>query len=148
MATTTVQTVFDLAINLIDSLSDTGETDYSDTTDYKLRTLGLLNTMQQRLYKYSDTYRRGEAGVRPVLPMLRAFTDVIDLDDYIAQNVLPYGLAALLYLAEDPSQASFFQQTYEELIRGLGEGFPKGSEDIEECYGSEEWPYNDFGRWI
>lgn len=145
MATTTVQTVFDLAIHLIDSVSDEGLTDTEDTLDYKNRTLGLLNTMQQRLYRYSDTYKVKKAGKRPVLPMLESFEDVINLDDYIAQDVMPYGLAALLLLAEDPQQANYFQQAYEEMIISLREGLPTESEDIVDVYGGYE--YNEFGRW-
>lgn len=145
MASTSVQQVFDLTIHLIDSVSDDGLTDTEDTQEYKNRTLGLLNTMQQRLYRYSDTYKLRRAGKRPVLPMLESFEDTVQLDDYIAQDVMPYGLAALLLLAEDPTQANFFQQTYEELIRGLSQGLPIESEDIEDMYGGFE--YTEFGRW-
>ena len=145
MASTTVQQVFDLTINLIDSVSDDGQTDTEDTLDYKNRTLGLLNTIQQRLYRYSDTYKLRKPGKRAVLPMLESFEDVIQLDDYIAQTVMPNGLAALLLLAEDPSQANYFQQVYEELIRGLGQGLATVSEDIDDLYGNFE--YTEFGRW-
>ena len=145
MASTTVQQIFDLTINLIDSVSDEGLTDTEDTLDYKNRTLGILNNIQQRLYKYSDTYKARKPGKRAVLPMLESFDDVVNLDDYIAQTVIPNGLAAILLLTEDPQQANFFQQVYEELIRGLGEGLSVESEDIEDLYGNFE--YTEFGRW-
>lgn len=145
MASTTVQQVFDLTINLIDSVSDEGLTDTEDTLDYKNRTLGILNTMQLRLYPYSDTYKTKKPGKRSVIPMLTSFEDVIQLDDYIAQTVMPNGLAAILLLAEDTTQANYFQQVYEELIRGLEEGLSVVSEDIEDLYGN--WEYTEFGRW-
>ena len=47
------------------------------------------------------------------------FDTPINLDDYIAQTVMPYGLAAHLLIDENPTVASFFQQRYEELLDKL-----------------------------
>ena len=71
--------------------------------------------------------------------------DVIDLDDYICQSVLPYGLAAHLLMQEDLTSANYFQQRYEELKRMLEKGLPTVSEDIEDIYGGIE--YCEFSRW-
>jgi hypothetical protein len=70
----------------------------------------------------------------------------IDLDDYCAGTVLPYGLAAHLLMSEDPSSANFCQQRYDELKASLQRGMPAESEDITDLYGGLE-PYNEFGMW-
>lgn len=134
--TTTAQRVFDIAMGLMDEVNETnGATDTSDTKEYKVRTLLILNALRGELFPYSDTYAVDEAGKRPILHVIQNFTDVIGMDDYICQTVLPYGLAAQLLLDENPSAASFFQQRYEELKGNLARGLPQGSEAITDYYG-------------
>lgn len=90
------------------------------------------------------------AGKRPIVGVIASMTDDINLDDYICRSVMPYGLAAHLLLDENPSAASFFQQRYEELLRGLRSGgIPTGSEDIVDVYGGCGGiePYNEFSAW-
>lgn len=145
--TTTAQRVFDLAMGLIDEVNETsGSTDTSDTREYKVRTLLILNALRGELFPYSDTYEADEMGKRPILAAIQSFDQVIGMDDYICQSVLPYGLAAQLLLDENQTSASFLQQRYEELRNNLAKGLPKGSEAIQDLYGVAH-DYNDFGRW-
>lgn len=150
--TTTALRVFELAINLMDELTDEGAYDHEDTTEYKNRTLGILNILRGELYLYSDTYKKNqewEAKRRPIVATISSFDDVIDLDDYICQSVMPYGLAAHLLMDENPTSASFFQQRYDELKMMLMRGMPTESEDIEDVYGIRGGiePYNEFSMW-
>lgn len=146
--TTTAQRVFDITMGLIDEVSEnSGATDTADTREYKARTLFILNALRGELYPYSDTYQVEEAGKRPILHVIQNFTDVIGMDDYICQTVLPYGLAAQLLLNDDASSAGFFQQRYEELREKLARGLPQGSEDITDVYGGDILPHNYFGAW-
>jgi hypothetical protein len=141
--------VFQRAITMMDELSDEGKYKYEDTEEYRLRTLAILNVLQQELYPFSDTYRKNsewESGRRPVAAQLEDLYSEIDLDDYCAGTVLPYGLAAHLLMAEDPSSANFCQQRYDELKASLQRGMPAESEDITDLYGGLE-PYNEFGMW-
>lgn len=145
--TTTAQRVFDIAMGLMDEVNESsGLTDTSDTREYKVRTLLILNALRGELYPYSDTYDVDTMGKRPILGVIQSFDDVIGMDDYICQTVLPYGLAAQLFLDENQSAASFFQQRYEELRNNLSRGLPQGSESIVDCYGVGQ-PYNEFSRW-
>lgn len=145
--TTTAQRVFDLAMGLMDEVNETtGETDTPDTREYKNRTLLILNALRGELYPYSDTYTVEQAGKRPIAAVIQKFSDVIGLDDYICQTVLPYGLAAQLFLDENSAAASFLQQRYEELRDKLSRGLPSGSEAITDCYGIG-FEHNDFSRW-
>ena len=152
--TITGMDVFQRAITMMDELNDEGKYRYDDTDEYRNRTLAILNVLQGELYFYSDTfpkYQDWETGRRPVLMPLTDLYTAIDLDDYCAGTVMPYGLAAHLLLDENPSAAGFFQQRYEELLRGLqsGRGKLAASEDIEDIYGPNGGlhPYNEFSRW-
>lgn len=145
---TTAQDVYETAIALMDSMSDTGVADTTDNAEYKHRTLRILNLLRGELYPYSDTYETDDEG-RPISTLIRAFDKPIDLDDYICQSVMPYGLAAHLLLAEDPATANFFQQRYDELKMKLSVGMPQQSEDVEDVYGPKGGidPYNEFAQW-
>ena len=133
-----------MAIALMDSMSNSGQADVADNNEYKHRALPILNILRGELYPYSDTHETDEEG-RPIAALIRDFEKPIDLDDYICQSIMPYGLAAHLLLQEDPAAANFFQQRYDELKMRLHIGLPTGSEDIEDVYGG--WPHNDFGSW-
>lgn len=128
------QNVFDTAIALMDELDESGATDTSDTKEYKDRTILILNILVQELYPYSATYKKPKAGQRNTARVLQKMVDAVDLDDYIASAVLPYGLAAHLLLEENPTAANYFQQRYDELKARLREGILAESEDIFDVY--------------
>lgn len=145
--TTTAQGVFDIAMALMDEVNESsGETDTADTREYKVRTLFILNALRGELYPYSDTFTITEEGERPIAAIIQTWIEVIQLDDYICQTVMPYGLAAQLLMDENPTAAAFLQQRYEELRDGLAKGLPQGSESITDVYGVYG-PYNEFSRW-
>lgn len=152
--TITGMDVFQRAITMMDELDDAGKYRHADTTEYQNRTLPILNILQGELYFYSDTFpkwQEWDAGRRPVLRPITSLYDAIDLDDYCAGTIMPYGLAAHLLLDENPTAAGYFQQRYEELLRRLMNGVGKlaVSEDIEDIYGPKGgiFPYNEFSRW-
>lgn len=146
---TTGQMVFNTAMGFMDEVNDQGQTVTADTREYLNRTLLILNALAGELYPYSDTYKTGDGDGRPIVTYIRDLSRPIDLDDYICRSVMPYGLAAHLLLDENPAAAAFFQQRYEELLRGLRSGIPTGSQDIEDIYGlcGGVEPYNEFSSW-
>lgn len=144
--------VFQRAITMMDELNDSGEHLYEDTEEYRNRALAILNVLAPELYPFSDTYKLNQEwakGRRPVMGILPDLNTPIDLDDYCAGTVLPYGLAAHLLMQEDTASANFFQQRYDELKAGLSRGMPAESEDIFDVYGpcGGIYPYNEFSRW-
>lgn len=146
--TTTAQRVFDIAMGLMDEVNESsGATDTSDTREYKVRTLLILNALRGELYPYSDTFPTPTDNKRPIVSVISAFDDVIDMDDYVCQTVMPYGLAAQLLMDENPTAASFLQQRYEELRDRLSKGLPQTADSIEDVYGIMDHPYNEFSRW-
>lgn len=151
--TITGMDVFQAAITIMDELSDEGKYKYEDTDEYRNRTLAILNILQNELYPFSDTYGLNQEWAskrRPVASRLEDLYSEIDLDDYCAGTVMPYGLAAHLLLNEDPATANYCQQRYDELKASLMRGLPAESEDIEDVYGPKGgiYPYNEFSRWI
>lgn len=123
--------VFDRAIHLMDEQNEmNGETRTVDTEEYRYRTLSILNVLRHELYPLSDTFETGSDGKRAIVPLLTDFEQPIDLDDAIAQGVMPYGLAAHLLLGENDSMASFFNQRYEDLKYSIGAKKPAVWEDI------------------
>lgn len=143
-----VQGVFDKAMYLIDAQNEsTGSTDNSDTTEYKVRTLGILNNLIDDAYPASDTFAIGEDGKRPALDDLTSFSDEIRMDPYIVRSVLPCGLAAKLLSEENPTIADFFWQLYEQRLAKARAGVPASFESIEDGlpYGGIE--YGEFARW-
>lgn len=142
---TTAQQVFEYAMHLMDEVNESsGKADNADTKEYKNRTLAILNILRVECYPASDTYI-AQAGKRPVCAEIKDFEEPIGLDDGICQGVLPYGLAAHLFLDENPSAASYFQQRYEEALVTAMRGIPAGSEDITGLYGGIE--FGQFSHW-
>lgn len=147
---TNAQWIFDTTMGLIDEVNEqTGSTDTTDTREYKVRTLFILNTLRGELYPYSDTFKDIEPGKRPIVSIIENFDDDIDLDDYICQTIMPYGLAAHLLLDENPTSAAYFNERYEELKAQLARGLPQTSEDIEDVYSNyrDGLGYGWFSRW-
>ena len=130
--------VFKSAMALMDEL------DVSDYNEYIYRAVNILNALIQEVYPYSDTYikptqphKRSTPEMLDVADITQATAD-LDLDDYITFTVLPYGLAAHLFIDDNPASAQFFQQRYEELLERLKrEGMLAESEDIYDVYSSQ-----------
>ena len=143
---TTAQTVFELAMTLMDEVNEsTGKADTADTKEYKNRSLAILNILRVECFPYSDTYVVSEAGKRPVCPLIEDFVSAIGLDDGICQGLLPYGLAAHLLLGEDDEKAQYFQQRYEEKMKQLAAGVPTEGDEIVLPFGGIE--FGQFARW-
>jgi len=144
----TVQAIFDKAIYLIDGQNEsTGVTVTSDTKEYQVRTIGILNNLLDVVYPASDTFAIGEDGKRPALDDIEKFTDELDLDARILRDVLPNGLAAKLLAEENPALADYFQQCFEQSLAEARSKRPAAFESIDDClpYGGIE--YGEFGRW-
>lgn len=147
----TVRAVFDKAIYLINEQNETnGQTITSDTQEYKVRTVGILNTLLDVVYPASDTFTVAESGKRPYLDDITSFDDELDLDARILRNVLPNGLAAHLLSEENPALANYFQQTFEQELATAFRQRPATVESIDGGYGFGAYggiEYGEFGRW-
>lgn len=142
----TVQSVFDLAIRLMDAQNEsTGSTDTADTKEYRLRTPSLINILLDQAYLASDTLKPTLPGKRPICQKVIKMEDELDLDERLCTGVMPYGLAALLLTEEDPARADFFWQTYLEQLREARISLPSQIAEIENVYGGIE--LGQFSHW-
>ncbi len=132
----TVQSVFDIAIHLMDAQNAaTGGTNTADTKEYALRTPSLINSLLDRVYRFSDTLAAPGGGKRPVCRKVSAMEDALDLDEGLCTAVLPYGLAALLISEENPALANFFHATFLTELREFGAAKCAEFEQVEDIYG-------------
>ena len=134
---TTAKCVFDKAIYFMDEQNEsTGQTQTSDTKEYEYRSVPILNILRHELYPISDTYAPRDDGKRPIVREIQSLEDVIDLDDAVAQGIMPYGLAAHLLLGENDAIANYFSQRYSEMYAAALRSLPSQWEDIPMHYGS------------
>ena len=137
-----VQQVFDMAIHLMDEQNEVnGATETVDTTEYKLRTLSILNSVIPALYPYSGDYDGSGIG-RPACPSLVVgahnapdFEQAIPLDDTLCLALLPYYLAAQLLSSENDVLSAWFMNRYREGFLDLKGKVPGMFEPISTPYG-------------
>lgn len=138
----TVQDIFDAAMDLMDEQDEkNGSTSTTDTREYALRTISILNTAIPNLYPYSDRSRQGKAG-RPIPVQLLAldrsnpdFSQVIFLDDALCWGLLPFWLASLLRSGEDEEFANRMMTEYNKAFAGIRTLAPAEFEPIPTPYG-------------
>lgn len=108
------QTIYDLAMDLMDEkkdlqqLTDTPVSDYDSTKDYQARTPGILTILQTQIVMYLKS-----RGVDiDSLEKIETLQDNVELDDDICSGVLPYGLAARLLGQEDSVTSKEWMSSY------------------------------------
>lgn len=144
----TVQGVFERTMYLIDAQNETtGATETADTQDYRVRTLGILNSLLDMAYSASDTFVRTSDGTRSAPEDVTSFDDTLDLDARIVREVLPCGLAARLLAEENASLASYFWQCFEQGLQDARRSVAAQFEpvDAQAPYGGIE--FGEFGQW-
>ena len=125
-ATTTGAQALNYALAIMDEIG---------STEYNARAVYFINLLCDKLYPYSDNYAVTVAGTRPTIAHITALTDVLGIDDVLAQSVLPYGLAAQLMLSDDPSQAANFEGIFQERLAEVKGRVSASWEQIEDVYG-------------
>ena len=135
----TVQQVYDMAIMLMDEQNDsTGATNSSELNGYKNRALALINILVSDLYNISDN-TSFTTDSKPVPLLVTEFTDGIDLDDRLAVDVLPYGLASLFLRNEGSEGAAisaYFWAVYQKNRTEYAKKKPTAKVAITNMYGS------------
>lgn len=109
------------------------------TREYDARALYFINMLCDKLYPLSDNYNMSATG-RPVCRKIGSLPEPLDLDDVLAQSVLPYGLAAQLMLSDDPSQSVNFEAIFQERLAEARRQLPAEIMEIEDVYGFDNGP--------
>lgn len=134
----TVQQIFDMAIHILDEQNEkNGATMTVDTSEYKSRTISILNSVIPRLYYYSSHFTPGgEIGILKWGDYAEPdFTQGIALDDGLCLSVLPYFLAAQLVSGENTELASWCMNIYNANFSDLMDKVPAEFERIQTSYG-------------
>lgn len=144
MSKATVSDVFDVTMQLIDEVSDTGATQTTDTEEYRNRTIGIMNILISECYPFSD--EKDNTKLDSAWRAVEEFDDSLKgIDNTLALGVMPYGLAANLLTDENPTAANYYQQRYEALLAAKRIRMQADVGEIENVYGGIEYGY--FSRW-
>lgn len=144
MSKATVSDVFDVTMQLIDEVSDTGLTQTTDTEEYRNRTIGIMNILISECYPFSD--EKDNTKLDSAWRAVQEFDDSLKgIDNTLALGVMPYGLAANLLTDENPTAANYYQQRYEALLAAKRSRMQADVGEIENVYGGIEYGY--FSRW-
>lgn len=144
MSKATVSDVFDVTMQLIDEVSDTGLTQTTDTEEYRNRTIGIMNILISECYPFSD--EKDNTKLDSAWRAVEEFDDELKgIDNTLALGVMPYGLAANLLTDENPTAANYYQQRYEALLAAKRSRMQADVGEIENVYGGIEYGY--FSRW-
>jgi hypothetical protein len=111
---TTALTVFEYTMALLDEIQDNGQISTQNTQNYKAKTPKLITILENDLCR-----KEGILNPTPITDI----NDELNVSDDVALRILPYGLASVLLLIEDPATASFYNQRYEELKRQIPSAF-------------------------
>lgn len=135
----TAQDVFDIAIHLMDEQDETtGATTTTDTREYKLRAIPIMNSIIPGLYPFSSTYDPTIGFYEPLVMEDYRDPDLsqpIPLDDSLSLAVLPYYLAAQLLSVENESLASWMKNQGAMAFNDLRNRVPASFEKIDTPYG-------------
>ena len=140
------QTIFDLAMDLMDEKKDlatinaTPESDYASTKDYQARTPGILTILQSEVVM--ELKKRGIDV--DSLDEIKTLEDECDLDDMICSGILPYGLAARLLGQEDANLSNYFNSLY---MGKLSDAYKISDDKIKAVQEKREDVYDSLLRW-
>lgn len=123
----TAQQVYDIALVLMDEVTETGNITTETPEYYRSKVLNILTTLQTELLPLSIT-------PVPVTSMAQTLL----VSDRTALLVLPYGLAAHLLLSDDLTLSSFLNARYDELKRKVATGGIVSTTDVYGLTGSVE----------
>lgn len=118
---TTAQTVFEIAMALLDEVSSNGTVNAQNALDYQGKSPHLITILE------FDLCRR--LGITTVTP-ITSLSQNLNVTDDVAYRILPYGLASLLLQIEDPQTSQAYSNKYETLRRQI----PSNWETIEDVY--------------
>ena len=116
--------------------------DEAASDDYSARAVPILNTLIGRCYAISA---ETETPVPNNWKSIVSLSDeVTSIDKTLCISGIPYGLAALLYLEEDPVRSRSWWSIFLEQME-LSKRTPRHFEPIKNVYGGVE--HSGYGRW-
>ena len=134
MANRTANDIYLAALSLLDA--------QDMDNNYKDRSVAIINALMSRCWQYTEDYKGGSRSGFTAISSLD--DELVGFDDTLVFGVMPYGLAAALYIGEDPLRANSWQQQFEENLFEARR-IPSSIEPIEDVYGFVN--PSSFARW-
>ena len=113
------ESIYGIAMSLMDERKDNGEIDTGSTKDYYARTPAILTALENEI-----AIRIGIGALDEVKSMN------IELEDIICTAIMPYGLAGRLLAQEDGNLSNYFNSLYEEYINKFLGKYIKKSKQV------------------
>lgn len=108
------------------------------SADYENRVTSIINTLIGQSWAFSEAHEKGPHSLWT--PVNSMDDDLEGVDQSIALSAMPYGLAAMLYLDEDPVRSNSWWSVWQQGLDTFRRCRPAGIEPIEDLYGG-------IGRW-
>ena len=110
----TAQKALEYALDLINQRSEDG--DYTpNISDYEKNVLSYINILTVSLYELDCKIKGITCNIDDVTPKsISSPEDELILHDAVCKSVLPYGLAFMILLEEEPERAERFHALYKE----------------------------------
>lgn len=118
-----VQTVYKTALAIMNEKTE---------PSYEGRVIHIVNTLIGQCRQFSEDYETGSRSMWK--PVENLNDELFGIDKTLALSVMPYGLAAMLYLDEDPARANSWWRVYQEGLDAARKS-PASFEPIRDCYG-------------
>jgi hypothetical protein len=128
----TGETIFKMAMALIDEMLESGQLDAASTAEYRAKAPYILTMLQNEIVGIENRYKREEEYIYPV--PIEDLSQTFQVDDIKATNLLVNGLAAQLMMHEDKTLANYFEQRYEEMKGMFLKPSPRKPETREDVY--------------
>ena len=101
--------------------------------DYEARAVAIINTLIGQSWAFSEDHDRGPHSLWT--PVKSMDDDVEGIDTSIALSAMPYGLAAMLFLDEDPVRSNSWWSVWQQGLDTFRRCRPADFEGIEDIYG-------------
>lgn len=111
--------IYELALTLIDEVTETGVVTADNVDYYKTKALNFITMMQTEILPHST-----------VSTVLNSLNDNVIVTDFVALTVLPYGVASQFLLHENPNVASYLNDRFIEMKAKI----PTKSKSITDVY--------------
>lgn len=126
--------VFDAALSIMD------ETENAE--HFEPRAVAVLNTLIGDCWRVSEEHEKGPHSTWTAIASLD--DDIEGIDQTLVLAAMPYGLAAQLYLENDPLRSNSWWQIYQEQYEKCRRS-PMSIEPIADVYGGIG--FGQYGRW-
>ena len=126
--------IYEAALDLINQRDEVGG--YETASDFEKNVPGYLSILTIALYELDCRIK----GVPCLIddtnpPSVESLDDELVLHSAICRGVLPYGLAFMLLLEEEPSRSASFQSMYQSAVYNLERIYTKGTrKSIKDVY--------------